>query len=74
MSFDFFNQNAVQPGAGPELGPNGEESEYAVPYLRSRPSETFSDLGKKTRWVPTTESRASFSRILRPDVARFPPK
>ncbi|ACO70479.1 adhesion regulating molecule [Micromonas commoda] len=25
MSFDFFNQNAVQPGGGPELGPNGEE-------------------------------------------------
>ena len=47
MSFDFFNQNAVQPGGGPELGPNGEESEYAVPYLRSRPSGTFSDLGKK---------------------------
>ena len=23
--------------------------------------------------MPTTESRTSFSRILRPDVARFPP-
>ena len=28
MSFDFFNQNQAQPGSGPELGPNGEESAW----------------------------------------------
>lgn len=56
MSFDFFNQNAVQPGGGPELGPNGEESEYAVPSSARVPPERFQILGKNTMGAHNRES------------------
>ena len=53
MSFDFFNQNAAQPGGGPEVGPNGEESESSGPRPATRPpgSGTFSQISVR---VPTT--------------------
>ena len=73
MSFDFFNQNAAQPGGGPEVGPNGEESESSGPRPATRPpgSGTFSQISVR---VPTTRESGLFSRIRRPDVARSPQK
>lgn len=69
MSFDFFNQNAVQPGGGPELGPNGEESEYAVPSSARVPPERFQILGKKHDGCPQPRvgprSRVSSALTLR---------